>query len=117
MQANWEVVFLNYKKFEKAIQHFEPEMQLAIVRAVIEKLSFHGPGVAADSSGRALGKNLYELKLSMAGAVLLRAFFAVQPGRIVIVLSAYDKKKNDSKSWQNRQIQRARRLLESLDSL
>jgi hypothetical protein len=117
MPAQWEVVFLDFKKFQRAIKHLGPEMQIAIVRAVIEKLSAHGPEVAADSGGRALGKNLYELKLSLAGYVLLRAFFAVRPGRIVVILSVYDKRKNDSKSWQNRQIQKARRLLEGLDSL
>jgi hypothetical protein len=42
-------------------------------------------------------------------------FFAARGNREIVILSAYDKKSNDSKNWQNVQIQAARRLLKSLD--
>ena len=80
-----------------------------------KSLSEFGPGVAASNLGRALGGGLYEYKLEIPPDALLRLFFVVEQNYLVVILSAYDKKANDSKTWQNRQIMAARKLQKMLD--
>jgi hypothetical protein len=64
-----------------------------------------------------LGGGLYEYKLEIPPEVLLRLFFVVEQNFVVVILSAYDKKANDSKTWQNRQIWAARRIQKGIDNL
>ena len=111
------MAFLNFKKFQKVIRIYPSATQQAIVESVIQNLEDLGPGVSAGDSGRALGQGLYEFKLRLREEVLLRVFFTVRQGRAIVVLSAFDKKRNDSKNWQNQQIVRARKLIKSLDFL
>lgn len=80
-------------------------------------LAEYGPGVVATETGRTLGGGLFEFKLDMPPEVLLRVFFVVKGQSVIVVLSAYDKKANDSRTWQNRQILAARKLQKDLEKL
>jgi putative component of toxin-antitoxin plasmid stabilization module len=113
---SWQVTFLNEKKFEKLLHKFRPPTRNLIAKRVVGSLTEYGAGVATTDSGRALGGGLFEFKLDMPPEVLLRVFFVVRGNSVIVILSAYDKKANDSRTWQNRQILAARKLLKVLDA-
>jgi phage-related protein len=112
---SWQVEFLNEKKFLKLISKFSRANQRDFVETLMSTLSTSGPGVISNGQGKALGGGLYEYRLESAPDILLRAFFIVREQELIVVLSAYDKKANDSKTWQNRQILAARNLQKGLD--
>jgi phage-related protein len=112
---SWQVEFLNEKKFLKLISKFSRANQRDFVETLMSTLSTSGPGVISNGKGRALGGGLYEYRFESAPDILLRAFFIVREQELIVVLSAYDKKANDSKTWQNRQILAARNLQKGLD--
>jgi phage-related protein len=116
MLNRWEVVFRDYELFLKQISSLSRTIRYQVLSFVINELQQFGPGLAREKHGRALGSGLYELKVEMRPEVLLRVFFCVKEGKVILVLSAYDKKRNDSKSWQGKQISRARKLMKALDS-
>jgi hypothetical protein len=112
---SWQVTILNEKKFEKLLGRFRPATRIQISKRVMGSLAEYGPGVVATETGRALGGGLFEFKLALPPEVLLRVFFVVKGQSVIVILSAYDKKADDSKTWQNRQILAARKLHKALD--
>jgi hypothetical protein len=115
MQPDWLVTFFDRDVFLKLVSRFHRPMQREISNFVYSKLRIHGLDSVALGFSKALGQGLYELKVSFRPEVELRVFFTARPGREIVVLLGYDKKRNDSKNWQNGQILLARTLLESLD--
>lgn len=114
---SWQVTFLNEKKYLKLISVFSRAKQREITEQIVGQLGSHGAAVISNGHGKALGGGLYELKVRSAPEVLLRIFFVVRDQQLIVVLSVYDKKANDSKTWQNKQILAARKLQNSLDNL
>lgn len=115
MQPEWTVTYLDGAAFFKSLGRFSRPFQKKIANFVDVKLRIHGLDAVAHGYAKTLGQGLYELKVSFRPEVELRVFFAAKPGREIVVLSVYDKKRNDSKNWQNDQILLARELLQSLD--
>jgi hypothetical protein len=115
MQPEWRIFYLDDVAFAKFLQRYNRVVQSQIESYLVAKFTLLGLDVVADGSARALGKGLYELKVSFRPEVEIRVFFATRSNREIVVLSAYDKKSNDSKNWQNVQIQAARRLLKLID--
>ena len=115
MQPEWRIFYLDDDAFAKFLQRYNRVMQSRIERYVFEKFTTLGLDAVADGSARELGQGLYELKISLRPEVEIRVFFATRSNKEIVILSAYDKKGNDSKNWQNIQIQAARRLLKSID--
>lgn len=115
MAEKWQVEFLRQKAFEKVLSRFSISQRNQIFNRIIEVLADLGPDSVASGQAKPLGGGLYELRIAMPPDVLLRVFFTTVGGRVIVILSAYDKKSNDSKSWQNLQISNARRLMKSLD--
>lgn len=113
---SWQVTFLNEKKYLKLVAKFSRSKQREITEKLTNLLESFGPGIVATGDGKSLGGGLYELRFESAPDVLLRLFFVVRAQSVIVVLSAYDKKANDSKTWQNKQILAARQLQKSLDS-
>ena len=114
---SWQVQFLHEKKYLKLISRFSRARQREITEKIQKLLGTYGPAVMSSGHGKALGAGLYELKLDLPPEVLLRVFFVVKGQSVIVVLSAYDKKANDSRTWQNRQILAARRLQKDLEKL
>ena len=112
---SWQVQFLHEKKYLKLIAKFSRSQQKDITEKLSALLGLHGPGVISTGHGKALGDGLYEFRFESAPEILLRVFFIFRDQRVILILSAYDKKANDSKSWQNRQILAARKLQKSLE--
>jgi putative component of toxin-antitoxin plasmid stabilization module len=115
MQPEWRIYYLDDVAFAKFLQRYNRLTQGRIERYVVEKFTELGIDAVADGSARPLGQGLYELKVSLRPEVEIRVFFAARGNREIVILSAYDKKSNDSKNWQNVQIQAARRLLKSIE--
>ena len=115
MQPEWLVTYLNGGAFLKSVSRFSRPTQRRISNFVDTKLRIHGLDSVALGLSKALGQGLYELKVSFRPEVELRVFYTARPGREIVILSAYDKKSNDAKSWQNMQIQSAKSKMKSLE--
>ena len=115
MHEKWQVEILNEKAFERVINRLTVKNRQLAKISILKTLTELGPDSVAVGRSKALGAGLYELKVSIAPEVLLRVFFANVGGRVIVILSAYDKKSNDSVRWQNHQISIARRLLKTLE--
>lgn len=93
-------------------------------------LARRGPAVVETEFGKVLGGGLYEFRLrwsaeevrrkvegvSADGAarpekILLRVFFCTSGGKIILLLSGYDKAKDPGQRRQGREITQARKLL------
>jgi phage-related protein len=115
MHEKWQVEILNEKAFERVLSRLTAKNRKLARLAILKTLTELGPDSVAVGKSKALGAGLYELKVSIPPEVLLRVFFTNIAGRVIVILSAYDKKSNDSVRWQNHQISIARRLLKTLE--
>lgn len=111
------------------MKSLEPVKRRAIGEAIREILERLGPNVVESSYGKALGDGLYEFRIDQdaeetlrkagkdakpepdEGKILLRVFFHAHGDKLILLLSGYDKAEHDSKSYQNEQIEMARKLL------
>ena len=125
----WTLVYVDGQKFKKTVASLPQPVQVVLKVALEELLEIHGIDLASEPWLKPLGKGLWEFRvgpttsavMSRAAVIdssaephmktLLRIFCAFEGQRIVVVLSMYDKGANDSKTDQQRQIERARRLL------
>jgi phage-related protein len=115
MQPEWRVTYFDDSAFYKLLGRFRRPMQERIALFIDRELRLRGTDSVAAGNSRALGQGLYELKVSFRPEVELRIFYTARPGRVIVIISAYDKKSNDSKSWQNTQIQSAKSKVKSLE--
>ena len=102
----------------------------AIEEAIDVVLTKRGLAVVETEYGRALGQGLYEFRLRWTAAevrqkagrvsddaaaksekILLRVFFCTAGRKIILLLSGYDKGRDDSERRQQREIAKARKLL------
>ena len=90
--------------FEDQSDHARDVVSWAIER----RLAVYGTDVCSDHWGRNLGGGLYELRVRRRG-LLLRVFFAVEQGRVVLLLGGYEKGAQPKR--QSVEIARARRCL------
>ena len=114
MNEKWHVVILNEKSFERVLNRLTPLNRQLVRLNILKTLTELGLDSVATGRSKALGGGLYELRVTIAPEVLLRVFFTTVGSRVVVILSAYDKKANDSLRWQNHQISIARRLIKHL---
>jgi hypothetical protein len=115
MATDWNVNYLDLASFQKFLMRYRSTIRVKIALLIDTQLTVHGQDSVARGFSRPLGKGRYELKISLGPDAEIRVFFAARPDREIVVLSAYDKKSNDSKNWQNSQIQAARTLLKTLE--
>jgi phage-related protein len=115
MREKWHVEILNEKAFERVLNRLTIKNRQLARLSILKTLTELGPDSVAVGRSKALGAGLYELKVAIPPEVLLRVFFTHVGGRVVVILSAYDKKSNDSVRWQSHQISIARRLLKTLE--
>jgi hypothetical protein len=111
-----------------------PQKRRALGSAMNEILQHEGPNVVNTNFGKALGRGLFEFRLDQdieqilarrakqpkrkdvagdAGRILLRVFFHVHGNRLILLLGGYDKAEHTSHSYQQTQIELARRRLSS----
>ena len=116
--------------YDTFLKSLDPYRQIVLSIAVEEVLGRQGHNVCGSSWGKPLGRGLYEFRVNKSlealcneigipvpedyaanPEILLRAFFAVEGARIVLLLSGYDKRKDSSQKRQDREIKDARKLL------
>jgi phage-related protein len=102
----------------------------AVVVALQEVLAVNGINLASSAWLKSLGKGLYEFRIRHsapeiqamykvankalvggAEAILLRVFVAFKGEKLIVLLGAYDKGKNDKQGFQQTQIEIARKRL------
>jgi len=105
----WTIVFANRPDFEAFVKKLPQGHRNAIDAAIDEDLQAHGPDICNRSLGKALGGGLYEMRLRKNPNILLRVFFGVHRGLVVIV-GGYDKKSDPSEKRQAKEISDARNV-------
>ncbi|MEY4367636.1 MAG: hypothetical protein RLZ28_1051 [Actinomycetota bacterium] len=103
----WTIVFANRPDFDAFVTKLPKDQRRVLASAINEDLQIYGPSICNRSLGKALGGSLYELRLRRSPNLLLRVFFGVNRGRVVIV-GGYNKKSDSSKKRQSNEIRNAR---------
>jgi hypothetical protein len=134
MAAKWRIEFYEdtqgRRPVEKWIDGLSDQKAEAVIVALQEVLAINGINLASSAWLKPLGSGLYEFRIRhstseiqgmykvanralMGGAeaILLRIFLAFEGERVIVLLGAYNKGKNDSQSFQQKQIEVARKRL------
>jgi hypothetical protein len=134
MAAEWKIEFYEdiqgRRPIEKWIDGLSDQKAEAVIVALQEVLAVNGINLASGAWLKSLGNGLYEFRIRHsateilgmykvvnraltvgAEAVLLRIFVAFEGEKVVVLLGAYDKGKNDKQGFQQAQIEVARKRL------
>ena len=134
MDAKWKIEFYEdaqgRRPVEKWIGGLSDQKAEAVIVALQEVLAVNGINLASGAWLKPLGSGLYEFRIRHskneiqgmykvanrglvggAEAILLRIFVAFGGERLIILLGAYDKGKNDKQGFQQAQIEIARKRL------
>jgi hypothetical protein len=134
MAAKWRIEFYEdtqgRRPVEKWIDGLSDQKAEAVIVALQEVLAINGINLASSAWLKPLGSGLYEFRIRHstseiqgmykvanralmdgAEAILLRIFLAFEGERVIVLLGSYDKGKNDSQSFQQKQIEVARKRL------
>jgi hypothetical protein len=134
MPAKWRIEFYEdaqgRRPVEKWIDGLRDQKAEAVIVALREVLAVNGINLASGSWMKSLGGGLYEFRIrhnaseiqsmykaankglvDRTGAILLRVFVAFEGERLIVLLAGYDKGKNDKQSFQQAQIEIARKRL------
>jgi putative component of toxin-antitoxin plasmid stabilization module len=112
------------------MENLSPAKFAALTEAFRQVLQVRGLDVCASAWGKQLGNGLFEFRIRHTageinrmfgdssigskggGAILLRVFCHAYGSRIILLVNGYDKAKHPEKRRQDREIRRARKLLE-----
>ena len=134
MRSKWTVEFYEdsqgRRPVEKWIDGLNDQKAEAVLVALQEVLAVNGIKLASGAWLKSLGKGLYEFRVRHsaleiqamykvankglvggAEAILLRVFVAFEGERLIDLIGAYDKGKNDKQGFQQAQIEIARKRL------
>jgi hypothetical protein len=134
MPAKWKIEFYEdaqgRRPVEKWIDGLNDQKAQAVLVALQEVLAVNGVTLASGAWLKSLGKGLYEFRIRHsaseiqamykvankglvggAEAILLRVFVAFDGERLIVMMGAYDKGKNDKQGFQQAQIEIARKRL------
>jgi hypothetical protein len=134
MVAKWRIEFYedaqSRRPVEKWIDGLSDQKAEAVVVGLQEVLAVNGIELASSAWLKSLGTGLYEFRIrhsaseiqamykvanrGLAGgaeAILLRIFVAFEREKLIVLLGAYDKGKNDKIGFQQSQIEIARKRL------
>lgn len=118
--------------FETFLRKLHPYARAVAMTAVEEILAREGTNICNSEWGAHLKKGLYEFRvrrtlnticretgvappegLAPDEPVLLRIFFGTEAGKVLLLTGGYDKGRDPSRKRQQREIDRARRVLET----
>jgi len=134
VDAKWKIEFYEdaqgRRPVEKWIDGLSDQKAEAVIVALQEVLAVNGINLASGAWLKSLGSGLHEFRIRHsateilgmykvvnraltvgAEAVLLRIFVAFEGEKVVVLLGAYDKGKNDKQGFQQAQIEVARKRL------
>lgn len=111
-------------------ENLSPQKKAAFQAVLRLVLIPRGLDIVGSEYGKALGQGLYELRIRWTAAevahkvtgldpaevgppekILLRVFFCTAGRKIILLMSGYDKADDPSERRQNREIQRARKMI------
>jgi putative component of toxin-antitoxin plasmid stabilization module len=123
----WELLLVDTSNFSKFVRSLSPVKQRTLEASIDKILLVHGFRLIDGDLIKNLGGGLYEYRvgptstrmMNKAGEgtkvthqkIALRVFLAFEANRLIVLLGSYDKGANDSKSKQQSEITKARRLL------
>lgn len=133
-QGPWTLTYLELSNgsspYAAFLRRLNPYQRVVVTTALETILAAEGTAVCRTEWGKSLGGGLYEFRIrrnlrtiaDSAGLpvppgldadrpVLIRVFFTVRAGRVIVLLGGFDKQRRHSASWQDKQIRRARALL------
>ena len=133
-QGSWTLTYLELSDgtspYETFLKRLNPYQRVVVTTALESILAVEGIAVCRTEWGKSLGGGLYEFRIrrslraiadyaglpvppvqDAARPVLIRVFFTVHAGRVIVLLGGFDKQRRSSASWQDKQIRRARALL------
>ena len=133
-QVSWTLTYLELadgsSPYATFLKRLNPYQRVVVTTALEAILAVEGIAVCRTEWGKSLGGGLYEFRVrrslrtiaDYAGLplppvqdatrpVLIRVFFTVRTGRVIVLLGGFDKQRRSSASWQDKQIRRARTLL------
>ena len=134
MAAKWRIEFYEdaqgRRPVEKWIDGLSDQKAGAVILALQEVLAVDGIKLVSSAWLKPLGSGLYEFRIRHSAseiqamykvankglvggvaAILLRVFVAFEGEKLIVLLGAYDKGKNDKQSFQQAQIEIARKRL------
>ena len=134
MAAKWRIEFYEdaqgRRPVEKWIDGLSDQKAGAVILALQEVLAVDGIKLVSSAWLKPLGSELYEFRIRHSAseiqamykvanrvlargttAILLRVFVAFEGEKLIVLLGAYDKGKNDKQSFQQAQIEIARKRL------
>jgi len=134
VDAKWKIEFYEDAQgrmpVEKWIDGLSDQKAEAVIVALQEVLAVNGISLASGGWLKPLGGGLYEFRIrhskneiqamykvanwdlvGRAEAILLRVFVAFEGEKLIVLLGAYDKGKNDKQGFQQAQIEIARKRL------
>jgi len=134
MPAKWKIEFYEdiqgRRPVVKWIDRLSDQKAEAVIVALQEVLAVNGINLASGAWLKSLGSGLYEFRIRHskneiqgmykaanrglvggAEAILLRIFVAFEGQKLIVLLGGYDKGKNDKQSFQQAQIEIARKRL------
>ena len=109
-----EIDYFDFEKYTKFFKKLEQASRAQVVWVLTELEDSEFQQFLASDRVKSLGNELFELRISKRPEVLVRIFFWFDKTGRLVVLHAYDKKKNNKISWQRIQIAEARKIVKLL---
>ncbi len=110
-----EIDFLDFSKFRRFVGGLERVNQQHVDQLLMSLETADARQLFASDRVKSLGHGLFELRIEKKPDLLVRIFFCIENNGSLLVLHAYDKKKNNKINWQRKQIVEARKLMKTLN--
>jgi hypothetical protein len=123
----WDIVLPDASGFSKFVKSLSPAKQRTLEVSIDKILLVHGTDLIDGDLIKTLGGGVYEYRVgpnttrmmnkALESAVVphqkiaLRVFLSFERNRVIVLLGSYDKGAHDSKSKQQSEIKKARRIL------
>ena len=126
---SWELHLADQSSFARFVKSLTPVKQRTLEVSIDKILLVHGSDLVDGDLIKILGGSLYEYRVAPTSTrimknagdqgntphskVVIRVFLTFEVGQVIVLLGAYDKGANDSKTKQQAEIEKARSLLKS----
>ena len=110
-----EIDYLDFAKYTRFVGGLEIVNQQHIDQFLFSLETADARQLFSSDRVKSLGQGLFELRIEKKPDLLVRIFFCVENKGTLLVLHAYDKKKNNKINWQRKQIVEARKLMKTLN--
>ncbi len=110
-----EIDYLDFAKYTRFVGGLERVNRQHVNQFLISLETADARQLFSSDRVKSLGQGLFELRIEKKPDLLVRIFFCVESKGSLLVLHAYDKKKNNKINWQRKQIVEARKLMKTLN--